>query len=1096
MSWSIADTAQSIPERFAQQALRNPTKTAIDGTAWQPTFAELDAAANRLARTLLERGVTADARVALLLRHDAPLILALLATLKAGAAAVVLNASDPPARLAQLRADTMPSLLVTDTANRALALSAGFPTGMLVMASRLPDASPHPAPVVEIDPDDVALLICTSGSTGRPVAVMQTHRNILHNVLRHTNGLGLRGDDRIVLLASPSGGQGAGTVWAALLNGATLCPFAVVERGLTGFSDWLAQTRITVLVASASLFRSFLATLDGTRPSENLHEIRLVRLGSEQALRSDYEAWRRHFSPECLFANTYSSTETGSITHHLMSAQAEPESVVPRGVQPEGPAEPAGAWPHHAGAHGEIANARLPAGLPGQDVELVLIGEDGAELPPGHTGEIVVRSRFVSPGYWREQELTARRFAGGRDGVRQFRTGDLGHRSRDGLLTVLGRSDDVVKIRGNRVSLAEVEVALAQGTGVAAAVVLTSSSARGDTRLTAYIVPVPEGPDSAPTPASLRRELRAKLPEHAVPSELMFLDDLPLTPHGKVDRRRLARRAEPAPGRSFGAPLGETEELIAGLCARVLGREEIGRGEDFFDLGADSLALAEIAVGVQRALGVEIGLRAFAASPTVAALAQIAERLRAEAGGEPEPPLTRALRIGPLPASFAQERIYRQCATPRAAAGYVIAASHRIDGPLDVEALRWGIEQVVNRHEVLRTTYTQRYGRLLQVVHPPAPVEPALLDVSRAADPAAAAAALLRDAAPDTLDLEHGPLVRFTLVCLGADEHRLHRVNHHINSDGWSWEVFLRELAGAYEAALAGEPRPRLDELALQYGDVAAWERERLRRGGRRHRELLARWRTLARTGAGKPAPFARPTPVGAAAPAQGTISWGLEPAVTHGLQRLGREAGATPYMVRLAIFAALLSAETGEREVILGTYMTTRRQPETWALFGCFTHLALLRLHCAGDPTLGEWLARVRGAVLEAGERSELPYETAAEELAGMGEALPGFQALFAGKEAHRTLRFAGLQLGPPEHSIGHYMPSGFSFMVDPARELDGCRTDFDATIYDPVRVRAFVERYRRLAFELCGASLDRPLRELVRRSDGRSSASAHGER
>lgn len=1058
MSWSVAETAQSIPERFAQQALRHPHKTAIAGAVWQPTFAELDAAANRLAHALLERGIAADTRVALLLRHDAPLILALLGALKTGAAAVVLNVSDPPARLAQLRADTMPSLLVTDAANQALALSAGFTPDTLVVAPMpQPDVSPHPAPVVAIDPDDVALLICTSGSTGRPVAVMQTHRNILHNVLRHTNGLGLRGDDRIVLLASPSGGQGAGTVWAALLNGATLCPFAVAERGLTGFSEWLAQTRITVLVASASLFRAFLATLDRARPCGSLDEIRLVRLGSEQALRSDYEAWRRHFPPECLFANTYSSTETGSITHHLMSAQAE------------------------------TANARLSAGLPGQDVELRLIDEDGAELPPGHTGEIVVRSRFVSPGYWREQELTARRFAIDGDGVRQFRTGDLGYRSSDGLLTVLGRSDDVVKIRGNRVSLAEVEVALAQTTGVSAAAVLTSSSARGDARLTAYIVTAPAGRDTAPTPASLRHELRAKLPEHAVPSEFLFLDALPLTPHGKVDRRRLARleqRAEPAPGGRSGAPLGETEELIAGICARVLGCEEIGRDDDFFDLGGDSLALAEIAVGVQRALGVEIGLRAFAASPTVAALARIVERLRTEAGDEPEPPLARALQIGPLPASFAQERIFKQCATPQAAAGYVVAAAHRIDGPLDVEALRLGIEQVVNRHDVLRTTYIQRYGRLLQIVHPPAPVELTLLDVSRSADPEAEAAALLRDAAPGTLDLEHGPLVRFTLVRICAHEHRLHRVNHHINSDGWSWEVFLRDLAAVYEAGLVGEPRPRLDELAFQYGDIAAWERQRLRPDGRRHRELLAWWRTLARTDFDGPVPFARPVPVSGVATAEGTISWGLEPAVTRGLQRLGREGGATAYMVRLALFAALLSAETREQEVILGTYMTTRRQPEAWALFGCFTHLALLRLDCAGEPTLGEWLARVRTAVLEAGERSELPYETAAEELAGTGETLPGFQALFAGKEPHRTLRFADLQLGPPEHSIGHYMPSGFSFMVDPARELDGCRTDFDATIYDPPRVRAFVERYRRLARELDGGSLDLFLHELVQRS------------
>ncbi len=1056
MSWRVADTARSIPELFEAQALRNPARMAIGGTAWRPTFAELDGAANRLAHALLERGATAHTRVALLMRHDAPLIASVLAALKTGATVVVLNATDPPARLEQLRADTTPALIVTDSGHRSLALRAGFARDAIVGVAERPDGAPHPAPGIGVAPDDLALLLCTSGSTGRPVAVAQTHRNVLHNVLRHTNGLGVCGDDRIVLLASPSGGQGAGTVWTALLNGATLCPFPVIERGLTGLARWLDDNGVTVFVASASLFRHFVATLDGAC----LPGIRLVRLGSEQALRSDFEAWREHFSPRCSFANTYSSSETGAIAQHLMGADAEP------------------------------AAGRLPAGRAAQDTEILVLGEDGAELAPGRTGGIVVRSRYISPGYLGEEALMARRFGTGEDGVRWFRTGDYGCRGEDGLLTVLGRSDNLVKIRGNRVSLSEVETTLSMGAGVAGAAVCASVSPRGDTRLTAYVVPAPV---LAATPTGLRRELRTKLPDHAVPSAFVFLEQLPLTAHGKVDRERLAQLEATAPappaasapeGATAELPASETEEIVAALWSRVLERDHVGREEDFFDLGGDSLAAAEIAVGVQQALGVEIGLRAFATEPTVAALAHTAERMRmAGATDESERPLERAAKAGPPPASFAQERIWRLCETPQAADGYTVAAALQIRGPLDVRMLRLGIDHLIRRHDQLRTTFAEREGRLVQVVHPAAPVEMPLLDVSAAADPATQAGALLREAASTAFDLERGPLVCFQLVRLSPEEHELHRINHHIISDGWSWRVFLQELAALYEARHGGRPPALAEKPPLQYGDFAAWQRRRMEPGSPRRRALLAWWREIANGGEVTAPPFAHGSPVDGVPPSEGTISWGLPPQISSGLGRLGREAGATYYMVRLAGFAALLAAESGEPELLLGTYMTTRGQPGTRSMFGCFTHLAPLRLCCAGELTVAEWLARVRVAVLDANEHAELPYERAAEELHREGVTLPGIQTLFAPTERQPAMRFAGLEVASPEHSIEHYMPSGFSFLVDRDREIDGCRVDFDARIYDPVRVGAFVERYQRLAAELCGGA-GRSLRELLDRS------------
>lgn len=1063
MSWSIEDTVGTIPARFATRAIEVPAKTAIAGVDWEPTFAELDAAANRLAGMLLERGVTRGARVGLLMRHDAPLICAMLATLKAGAAAVVLNPSDPAARLQRLWRNTAPALLLSDGETRSVATRAEIPEERTAVVEDRPDSSPQRPPDVALEPDDLAMLMCTSGSTGRPVAVAQSHRNILHNVLRHTNGLGLRGEDRIVLLASPSGGQGAGTVWTTLLNGATLLPFPVLERGMSGLSGWLEENGVTVFVSSASLFRHFLATLEGVR----LPAIRLVRLGSEQALSGDLEGWGRHFSPRCSFANTYSSSETGVIAQLLVGPETR------------------------------IENGRLPAGFAAEGIEVLVLDADGREAMPGEVGEIVARGRHLSPGYWREQELTARRFEGEEgEGLRRFHTGDLGSRRQDGLLTVLGRSDDLVKVRGNRVSLAEVETTLGSLPGVAGAAVLAVQTPRGDTRLRAYVAP-----SARIAPEALREELRRSLPEHSVPGTVVLVEQLPLTPHGKVDRHKLAEMdvhestiESVAPARP--APIGETEELIAALWSRVLEREDLGRGQDFFELGGDSLAAAEVAVGIGEAFDVQIGMRAYARQPTIAGLAELTMRLRAAKGVEPERPLVAAPVGSPQPASFAQERIWRHSQVPEEAAGWVVAAASTITGPLDVELMRACMERLMRRHPAaMHTRFPEHEGEVQQVIDPSIELEMPLFDVSSSADPHEQAAALMQEKVREPFDLEHGPLLRLILVRIAEEEHQLFRICQHITCDGPSWKIFFAELAQLYEAGLRGEESPLAEELPFTYGDVAAWQRERMRPGGPLHREVLDRWRGVQAERATAP-PFRRPERVEDVAAQEGTIHWGLRPDVTEGLAELGREVGVTYYMVRMALYAALLAAETGDRELIFGTYVTTRRQPETLGMFGCFTQAAAVRLGVPEDATVGSWLGEVRAAVLEVNEHTELPYETLMEELAREGVRLPGIETLFAIAEVRPPLRFGGLELGIAARTKDHYMPAGFVFQVNRIRELDDCRIEFDANIYDPVQVRGFIARYQRLAEAFCG-DRDRALNDLVAASaEQPSSSSSSGGR
>ena len=686
-----------------------------------------------------------------------------------------------------------------------------------------------------------------------------------------------------------------------------------------------------------------------------------------------------------------------------------------------------------------------------------------ARSGPREVGEIAVHSRYVAAGYWRNPALTAERFSDDLDGsgTRLVRTGDLGRINSDGLLVFFGRKDDRIKIRGNRIEPSEVEGALGRLPGIDRAVVEAVSQVDREPALVGYVV---TSHGHSWSPAELRQALRTMLPDHMVPSAFLLLPSLPLTATGKIDREKLRQIHPPLHEQQPGQrPQTETETLLANIWAKVFDMSEISRQDDFFALGGNSLTAAVVAARVHGALGVELNLASFADHPTLAGLAAAIEEIRS-AGIDDKPPLVRAPRDRPLPLSFFQERTWKFSQTPEQSAGHLAMRGHRIVGPLDIEVLRDCISYIVRRHEILRTTFSVVDGSPAQIVHPPAAVPVTFFDLIDAADTEREAALLAREQGGRIFDLTLGPLLRVFLIRLRENEYMLWHFAHHIICDSGSWIGYFRELALLYEAKLGGKDPPLPDVEPLQCGDHAVWQRRILDPEKPAYKEAVAWWRQiLAEAPRALRLPFLRSSAQSGLDPGDGLIYWGMAPQTSRRLNALGRAQGATPYMVRLAAFVALLAAETGEPDVILGTYVANRNHIAVQDMFGFFVNLATLRFRYEPGKSFHKWLSVVRARILETEVRSEIPYEQLCDELRQQGITPPEIKVILGSAKGREPLEFANLRLTSLDRYFEN-MPWGFTLNFDEYDEEHSCRAIFDAGIYDPAGVRELIGGFRRL--------------------------------
>jgi amino acid adenylation domain-containing protein len=956
----------SIHQVFSKAAREYASHIALEQSDHAITYRELEDESNRLANFLISSGVSEHSIIAIMTRDAARVVTAILAILKTRCAFAPFDPLMPDNRLRVMAEQITPRWFITDAEHleRLAEIVSGFEDCVKVVcadgyerdASQTVEVVRGYAqytrtenPAIESHPDDMCSIFFTSGSTGTPKGIAGRLKGIAHFVLWEAGAVGAGPGTRVSQLASPSFDAFLKDVFVPLCAGGTVCipESREITQDARALVDWCEAARVSVLHCVPSLFRSI---INVGLTSDNLPALRHVVLAGEPLLPIDVGRWFETFGDRIQLINLYGPTET-TLTKlfHFVNVSDKDRRTVPIGKP-------------------------IPGGA------AVIIDAQGRACAPGEVGEILIRTPYRAHGYYNDPEKTARVFVPNpfnndpNDIV--YRTGDYGRVLADGNFEFVSRKDHQVKIRGVRIELTEIENVLRTHESVTDVAVIDREDAIGNKYLCAYVVlnrDVEQG--------VLRRHMARWLPDTMMPSALIRLSALPHTMNGKVDRTNLPAPGldESRAGAPYVAPRTTIEEVIANIWAGVLAVERVGVTDSFFDLGGHSLLATQVISRVRSALRVDVGVRQLFEAPTVADLA-VAVETALKNGAATPPRIERASRTGPLPLSFAQQRLWFLDQLESGSAFYNVPAAIRMSGRLNISALAEALQEIVRRHDTLRTSFRNVNGEPEQYVVPTLEVPLDVTDLSSLAESnrETRVAEYAKDWSCRPFDLERGPLVRAHLLRLGDEEHVLLFSMHHIVGDLWSIGVLVREWSTLYQAFAAGQPSP-LEQLPVQYADYAVWQREWLRDEVLEAqlnywREQLADAPTVLNLLTD--GPRGNQTFEGARLPVSLPTELSLE------LETLSRREGATLFMTLLTAFGMTLRYQTRQNDILIGTPIANRQQLEVENLIGFFLNTLVLRLNFTGDPSFRDLLRRVRETALGAYAHQDLPFEKLVEKL------------------------------------------------------------------------------------------------------------------
>lgn len=1049
-------------ERFARQVERGPEAVAVSAGRVQLSYRELARRSSAIAHRLAMEGVGPDVVVILLAERGVDLLAAMIAVQRAGGAVLPLEPAIPAARLAQIIQHSRAPLVLAGEGG-----AAALKTALSGMAARarprilslpaLARAVPRRALApVRPAPSNLAYVIYTSGSTGVPKGAMVEQRGMLNHLLCKASELGLSAADVVAQTAPQTFDISIWQFLAALMVGGRvhICADAEV-RDPAQLCRVIGREGVTVLQIVPSLLRAILDRMPDESIASALSGLRwLICIG--EALAPDLcRGWFRHV-PGVPLINAYGPAECSDTvaTHRLTAPPPASLASVPIGRA--------------------IANTRL-----------YVLDAHMQPVPIGVAGELCVGGAGVGRGYLNNPDQTRRAFVRDRftrhRRVRLYRTGDLARWRADGNLDFLGRLDHQVKIRGYRIELEEIEHVLVEHPDVRAAALLARDERLGDTRLVACIVAARR---RKPKVNELRDFLKTRLQEYMIPTGFLFLDRLPLTVHGKIDRAALAaisQRLEVA-REKFVAPRDATEAALAGIWADLLAVDEVGAFDNFFELGGHSLLAGRVLARAANAFGMSLPLRAIFEAPTVAALARRIKEARETQANEPRLELARGERDGPQPVSITQEHMLRVEREFPALPQFNLPFAYRLRGPLNLPALKRSLAEVVRRHDALRMRFACADELPVAVIARASDIKSPLVVEDLAGRTASgnrrAKTLLLRKAQLEAereawtpIDMSRAPLLRMRLLRLGPDDHVLFVILHHIIVDGWSVGLLMEEISELYAASAAGR-RAQLPEPTQQFSDFARWQRRWSSSGAAT--EQLAYWKRHLQDAS----PIFPTTDDLASTLLCSPIAH--EPIrvpkdLVGRLRSLSHRQGATLFMTLLAGFKALLMVRSGRHDVCVATAMANRSQLSTERMIGLLVNTTIIRTRIDPDLSFQEALGRVRDSVLDAYARQELPFDILAARLAEEVGLDPAslIQASFIVQNAFRPLKLSGVTVRSFAYPDGQrVLPIDRTWLAvmikeTPSGIVGAC--NYKSDLFEPDTVRHWVADYRTI---LAGAA------------------------
>jgi amino acid adenylation domain-containing protein len=952
-----------LHQLFEEQVTRMPEAVAIACEAEQLSYRELNERANHLAQYLRSLGVGPDLLVVICVERSIDLMVGLLGVLKAGGAYVPIDPTYPSERLSLMLADSGAEILLTqehlarsfDTEAKVICLDDphGFGRGRRDVdhASHLHlNREPVENVFSGVTSENLAYVIYTSGSTGKPKGVMVPHRALVNYIWWAVNEYRVTDGSGVPICSSVAFDLTITSLFCPLICGRTVM-LPLEGPGIEALSEAVNGKELSLLKVTPTHLRA----LNNLLAEDSLAgRTRVLVIGGEALPAETITRWREN-APLTRIINEYGPTEA---TVGCCVYEVEPD---------------------------DLKTGEVLIGRPIANTQIYILDAAMKAVPVGVSGELFIGGVGVARGYHERGELTAERFVpdpySSKRGMRLYRTGDLARHRPDGNVEFLGRIDHQVKVRGFRIELGEVEEVLSSHPDVHEAVVVACEDEGGAGRLVAYVVGKFETSSFA---GELREYLQHKLPEYMVPSGFVSLDKWPLTPSGKIDRRALpapdwamAQRAQ-----LFVAPRSPTEEVIAGIWLELLHLDQVSIQDNFFEIGGHSLLATQVISRLRAVFQIEFPVRGLFEHSTLAGLAKAVESSLKSGEGLVAPPIQAVSSNAEMPLSFAQQRLWLLDQIEPGNPFYNLGAALRLKGALNVAALEASFNEIIRRHEILRTRFTSVAGRPLQFIAAAAPLNLLVTDLSALAtgdEREKHLQLLAAEEAQNPFDLAHGPLLRIRLLRLDEEEHALLLTVHHIASDGWSVGVLIREFKALYEAYSTGQESP-LPELKIQYSDFAHWQREWLQ--GEVLEGQLTYWKAQL---AGAPALLELPTDF--PRPQVQNFRGAREELRMSGevlakLKKVSREAGVTLFMTLLAAFKTLLWRYSFQDDIVVGTPIANRTTAEVEGLIGFFVNTLVLRTSLGGEPSFRELLGRVREVALGAYTHQDVPFEKLVEEL------------------------------------------------------------------------------------------------------------------